>query len=184
MLPATVWAPCDVDAQLLLESGEPFIQFFHQPSREALRFGDCQLAEFCPGARDCSAEKRRAGRLEANLIQLARQLGRMPVANIDDQEILHIRGTHFASGEAIGKIRGSAQLLRFQSPAQHRRTNNAVALLFLPVNAYVIAIYILGREFGRSTIECEAKPVIEFCEKGFGIPTMFEEEELQADRKS
>src|ERR1035438_2459735 len=55
VLSATVGASGDVQFQMLIETRQTFFQFLHQPAREALGFGDSQLAEFRPAARHRAA---------------------------------------------------------------------------------------------------------------------------------
>ena len=57
VLPATVGASGDVQLQVLIEAGQALFQFFDQPAREALRFGDRQLAEFRAAAGDGAARE-------------------------------------------------------------------------------------------------------------------------------
>src|SRR5579862_4769777 len=45
VLTATVWAACYMQLQMLIESGQALLQFLYQPTREALGFGDGELAE-------------------------------------------------------------------------------------------------------------------------------------------
>ncbi len=58
VLAATVGASGDVQLQVLIESGQTFLQFFHQPARETLGFGDGQFAEFRAAARHGAAPER------------------------------------------------------------------------------------------------------------------------------
>src|SRR5579863_10723767 len=46
MLSATVRTTCDVQLQVLIETGQTLFQFFHQPPGKALCLGNRELAEF------------------------------------------------------------------------------------------------------------------------------------------
>src|SRR5271169_3555991 len=52
VLTATVRASGDVQFQVLIEAGQAFFQFFHQPAGKALGLGDRELAEFRAAAGD------------------------------------------------------------------------------------------------------------------------------------
>ena len=52
VLAATVGAAGDVQLQVLLKAGEPFLQLFDEPARKTLGFGDRELAEFRTAAGD------------------------------------------------------------------------------------------------------------------------------------
>ena len=59
VLTATVGASGYVQLQVLIETGQTLFQFFDQPAREALGFGDGELAEFRAAAGDCAARESR-----------------------------------------------------------------------------------------------------------------------------
>ena len=55
VLAAAVWASGDMQLQVLIETGQAFIEFFHQPASETLCFGDGELAKFGAAAGDRAA---------------------------------------------------------------------------------------------------------------------------------
>src|SRR5713226_504376 len=57
VLSAAIGAARDVQLDLLLEAREAVIELFREPAREALRFGQRELAVFRAGARDGAASK-------------------------------------------------------------------------------------------------------------------------------
>src|SRR5271167_1415980 len=69
VLSATVWAARNVQFQVLIETGQTLLQFFHQPAGKALRLRDCQLAEFRAAAGDGAAIERRPTHAQSNAIQ-------------------------------------------------------------------------------------------------------------------
>ena len=58
VLAAGVGATGDVEFEMLIERGEAVFEFLDDPTREALGFGDRELAEFGSGAGNGAAPER------------------------------------------------------------------------------------------------------------------------------
>src|SRR6266478_7971229 len=180
VLAAAIRASGDVQLEVLLETRQALIELFRKPAREALRFGQRQLAKFRTGAGNGAARKRRGAHRQAHRGQLACNPHRMLVRNIHDQQVLHDRVAEMSVCVAVGKIRCSAQLLGRYAPAQHVRADIRKALLLLCMNADVIAMNIRGKLFRLNRIERKAKPILQSSQERVRRPTMLQEKKFQA----
>src|ERR1700686_2048751 len=131
MLAATVRASSNVQLQMLIEAGQTFFQFFHQPAGETLGFGDGQLAEFRSAARHRAAPEGGTADFQPDCIELFRQSVRVEGGYVHDEQVLHVRGTQFAASKALGEIRRRLHLLRRDSSAQRHCTHIRQAGLLL-----------------------------------------------------
>src|SRR5260221_4375358 len=161
MLPAAVRAAGDVDFELLAVLGEPMIELLNEPAREALRLSDGQLAELRAGAGDSAAEERRGLRPQTSIVQLPRNRLGVLRGHVRNEQVLHDRRTQFARSETLGDVRGRPQLLRQDAPAQDGRANVDEPCLLLAVNADVVAIDVVRRQFGKGALEGERQPPLD-----------------------
>src|SRR5713101_643130 len=76
VLAAAIGAAGDVDADVLLEAGQPRLQVFHEPAGEALGLGQRELAELAPRAGHGAAAERGGVQPEAGAIDRALELAR------------------------------------------------------------------------------------------------------------
>src|SRR5579862_9552229 len=102
VLAAAIRTAGDVKLQVLIEAGQSFFHIFHQPSREALGFGDGQFAKFGAAASYCAARERGAVYLEPNRIKFFREFIRIDSWHIDDHQVLHPGGAEFTARVALG----------------------------------------------------------------------------------
>src|SRR5215472_8649968 len=58
VLAAGIWAARNIQLERLIELRHTLFELLNQPTRECLRFGDCEFAEFRARARNRSAPKR------------------------------------------------------------------------------------------------------------------------------
>ncbi len=180
MLAATVGASGDVQFQLLVESGQTFIQFANEPAREALGFGERQLAIFGTSAGDGSAQKRRSTHGQSGGLQFGRDLIGVLIGNIHEQQILHDRRADVAIGKTLGQRGRDAKLIGSNAAAQNGGTDIRESRLLLSVNADVVAINIRGRIFVFGGIELETDALFQFGEETIGSVSVLKEEILQS----
>ena len=179
VLAATVGASGDVKFQMLIETGQAFFQFFDQPAREALCLRDGELAEFCAAARHRAAPESRTADLQSDRVEFFRQRFSVERGHIDDQQVLHVGGAQFATGKALGEIRGRLHLLRRDSPAQRHRSHVRETGLLLRMDADVVAVNVVGRMLLDCGIELESDAVLQFGKKAVGGPSVAQEEKFQ-----
>ena len=179
VLAAAVRASCDVQLQVLIETGQALFEFFDQPAGKTLGLGDRQLAEFRSAARDGAAEEGGTADAQADRVELFRQRIRIDLRHVDDEQVLHVGGSQLAAGEPFGEIGSSMHLLGGDAPAQHGCSHVAISRLVLRMNADVIAIDVRGRLLGNGGIELKSNPPLQFFQKTVGSPSMAQEEKLQ-----
>src|SRR5205809_1351083 len=111
VLPAAVRAAGDVKLEVLLESGQAFFKLFHQPASKTLRFGNGQLAEFRPAARDGTTPKWRATHSQTGSFQSLRQYLHVATGNVDDQQVLHVGCAPLTGSKLFPQTGGLPHLL-------------------------------------------------------------------------
>ncbi len=153
VLAATIGAAGDVEFQLLIETGDAFLEFGGQPAREAFGFREREFAVFRAGASHRAAGEGRSFDGESGFGQRGRNLRRIGGWDIRDQQILHHGGAHAAIAVAIGEIRRDMQLLRGDASTRDRRADIGKARLALRVDAGVIAVHIHRKIFRLGRVE-------------------------------
>src|ERR1700692_1900741 len=179
VLAAAVRASSDVQFQMLIETGQSLFQLFHQPAGEALRFGDCKLAELRTAASDSSAKESRAADLQSNRVQFLGQGSGVSLRNIYDDQVLHVGGAQFPRCKALCQVGSGLHLLGGNSSAKHRRSHITQARLLLRMNSDVVAIHIRGRMLFDGGIESESDALLQFVEKTLCRPAMAQEKKFQ-----
>src|SRR5208337_449194 len=82
VLAAAVGAAGNVELELLIELRQPLLELVDQPAREALGFGNRQLAKFSAGAGDGAAPEGWGFNVQADLAQFARQFAGFGVGHV------------------------------------------------------------------------------------------------------
>src|SRR5579872_3752438 len=178
VLPATVGATGDVKFQVLIKPRKTVFQILDQPSREALGFGDGELAELRTAASHGTPPERRPADRKSDLAQFLRQLVSLQPRYIDDDKILHVGGAQLTEGEAFCQIGRSFHLLGRDSAPQNRGSHVAKARLLLRMNTDVIAIDIRRRVFGFGRIEMKSETALKFTLEVLRCPTMAQKKKL------
>ena len=99
--------------------------------------------------------------------------------HIHDQQVLHVGGAQLSACETISQIGGVAHLFRRDSPAQHRRSDVAIARLFLSLDSDVVAVDISRRMFARRWIEMESNSLLQFLLEIVSRPAVLKKQELE-----
>src|SRR5271156_1009006 len=180
VLAATVRASGHVKLKVLLEAGKALFELLHQPAGEGFRFGDGHLAEFRAGAGDGTPAKGRGVHAESGGVEFICERSGCVLRHVYDQEILHVGGAKLAGSEAVRQIGGGAQLAWLDAAAKHGCSHVGIGILFLRMDAGVIAVDVSRRIFRLRRIQMEAKTAFEFVLKLFRGPAVLEEQEFQA----
>src|SRR5271165_376275 len=157
VLAATVGAPRDVQLEVLLEARQSLIEFFGQPAAKRFGLSDCEFAKFGSRAGDDAAPEGGAFRRQFCELQLSREFGCVALGNIDEEQVLHVRGAQFAAGITFGQLSRCSQLSGRNPASQQGSSHVVVPRLPLPVHSHVIAIDIIWGlvRNGRSQFESE-----------------------------
>ena len=111
VLPAAVGAAGHIQLELLIELRQALFQLLDQPARKALGLRNGQLAELGACAGNRAAPEHGALDMQADLIELKRQLGCLFVGNVDDKQILRGGSAQRTAAEALGQIGRGLKLL-------------------------------------------------------------------------
>ena len=163
----------------MLEPRQALLEALHESAREALRFGERELAELGARARDGAAPERRGVQREAGVLELARQGLGVLAANVRDQEILHAGRPEGTRAVAIREVGGDPQLVRREPASQHGDAHVAIARLPLRVDTDVVAICVVRRLVGHTGREGSAQTLLDRGLEAVGRPAVLEEQELE-----
>src|SRR5690242_6410059 len=147
VLAATVGAAGDMQLDLLVEAGEAFVEFGAQPAREALGFGQRELAEFGPGARHRASRESGGSYKQSRPGQFVRNGFGVLFGNVHEDQVLLRSGAEAAIAELVGEIGGFAELRRRYAAAEDGSANVIQAELLLLVDAQMVAVNAGGNVF-------------------------------------
>src|SRR5262245_48167924 len=179
VLPAAVRAAGDVDAEMLLEPGQPLLERLDEAAGESLRLGERQLAELGARAGDCPAPERRGVEHEVGGLELAHEGAGTPGRHVGDDEVLHAGGPERTGAVAVGQIGGHAQLFGSEPPPQHGNADVAGARLLLRVNPDVVAVRVVRRILGHAARQRRSEALLDGRKEPVGGPAVVQEQELQ-----
>src|SRR5579871_873324 len=111
VLPAAIRAAGDIDAKLLLESGNALVQFVGEPASEAFCLSKREFAELSARAGDGGASERSGANRQTSGCQLAGDPDGVAIGNVHDDEILHHGIANVAVAVLVGKIGGKTKLI-------------------------------------------------------------------------
>src|SRR3954453_11983313 len=180
VLTATVGATGHVQLQVLIESRQAIFELFYQPTRESFGLGDGEFAEFRAAAGNRATSKARATDAKPNRIEFLRQRLGVDRGNIHYEQVLHVGSAEFAARKALRQFSGRLHLVCSNAAAQCNCSYVAQPMLFLGVDANVVAVNIIRSMFFDGRIEFEADAIVQFIQEPLGGPAMAQEEEFQA----
>src|SRR5262249_55566817 len=149
-------------------------------SREILRFGERELAEFRARARDGAPAERRAAGRQPGRRELAREGGDTLAPHVDEDDVLHRGRARLAIAVSLGRVRQRAELCRRDPPAQHGGAGIAEVWLALRMDADVVTIDVFGPRLVRRAIERIAQARLDLVQEALGGPAVSQEEKLQS----
>ena len=157
VLAATVGASGDVKFQVLIEAGQAVVEFFDQPARKALRFGDGELAELGAAAGNGPRKNGDAANGKSDGGEFFGESLGILLRHVDDEQVLHVRGAQVAVSKTFREFGGSLHLIGADAAAQDSGADIAETILLLRMDADVVAIEVV-REALRVLRDRDWKP--------------------------